>query len=122
VAKILIVEDEPDMRFLLRLILDRDGFDVSEANNGAEALQRVEESIPDIVITDLMMPVMSGRELIQHLRSNPSTARIPILSVSAHPEALYAGADLHLAKPVTTEALLEATRNLLAREATSGAD
>ena len=104
VARILIVEDEPDLRFMIKLILDRGGHEVVEARDGADALQRVQARRPDLVITDVMMPVMDGLELIRHLRSNPQTAMIPILAVSSHSE--IPAADGTLEKPFEPRHLL----------------
>lgn len=113
VARILIVEDEPDLRFIIKLIFERAGHEVVEARNGADALQRVRAGPPDLVITDVMMPVMNGLELIGHLRSNPQTATIPILAVSSHVE--IAAADAALEKPFEPQQLLEAATSLLVR-------
>ncbi|MGH2828074.1 MAG: ATPase domain-containing protein [Actinomycetota bacterium] len=96
-AKILIVDDEPDIRFLHQLIFRRDGHEVRVANHGAAALERVKDERPDLVITDIMMPVMDGNGLIKSLRSDPETATIPILAVSANPSAVE-GADAVLQK------------------------
>jgi len=113
VARIRIVEDEPDLRFMIKLILDRGGHEIVEARDGADALRRVQAGPPDLVITDVMMPVMDGLELIRHLRSNPQTAMIPILAVSSHSE--IAAADAALGKPFLPQQLLETTASLLAR-------
>ena len=77
-----MVDDEPDQRFLLRRIFERAGHEVSDAGNGAAALQAVRESAPDLVVTDVMMPVMDGVELIRCLRGDPATAHIPVLAAS----------------------------------------
>jgi CheY-like chemotaxis protein len=81
-SKILIVDDEPANRLLLRRIFERAGHEVADAGNGADALQAVGESRPDLVVTDMMMPVMDGAELIRRLRREPATAAIPILATS----------------------------------------
>jgi len=81
-SSILVVEDEPDMRFLLRRIFTRAGHEVTEAGDGAAALASVRESLPDLVVTDMMMPMMNGVDLIRRLRADPVTAANPILSVS----------------------------------------
>ena len=96
-AKILVVDDEPDARFLLRYAFERAGHEVSEAANGQAALQAIADSRPDLVVTDVMMPVMDGVELIRRLRANPDTAHIPILCVSGNRE-LASEADLALDK------------------------
>ncbi len=113
-ARILIVEDEPDVRFMIKLIFERAGHEVLEARHGADALQRVRAGPPDLVVTDVMMPVMDGLQLIAHLRSNPETARIPILAVSGHSE-IAAAADAAVGKPFPPRQLLETAVALMAR-------
>jgi CheY-like chemotaxis protein len=111
-GKVLIVDDEPDLRFLHRRILTRAGHEVCEAGDGAAALLSVRGSPPDLVITDMMMPVMGGAELIRRLRADPATAAIPILSVSGDGQ-LAVGADIVLAKPCPGADLLVAVEDLL---------
>ncbi len=115
--KILVVDDESSMRFLLRMVLETQGFEVVEAHHGAAALERVKEEQPDLVVTDLMMPVMSGRELIERLRADAGTAGIPIVVVSANANAEVAGADAALRKPFDVDALLGTARSLGRRDA-----
>lgn len=110
--RILIVDDESNMRFLIRMILESAGYDVVEAPHGAAALEQVRKSPPDLVVTDLMMPVMTGRELVERLRADPVTAGIPIVVISANPRAAVEAADAVLGKPFDPDALLEATRSL----------
>lgn len=100
------------MRFLVRVTLESAGYEVVEAHNGAAALERAKESRPDLVVTDLMMPVMNGRELIDRLRSDPETGSIPILILSANSSLRIGGADAALAKPFAPDALLENVRTL----------
>jgi CheY-like chemotaxis protein len=97
VAKILVVDDEPDARFLLRYAFERAGHEVFEASNGKTALEAVQASPPALVVTDMMMPIMGGHEMIRCLRGAPETAGIPVLSVSGNPE-LATDADLALNK------------------------
>jgi CheY-like chemotaxis protein len=86
--KVLIVDDDPSTRFVLRLILEREGYVVVEAGNGQAALDLIApDSLPDIVMTDLMMPVMTGVELIRRLRLDPRTAAIRIVVVSSNADA-----------------------------------
>jgi CheY-like chemotaxis protein len=101
----LVVDDEPDLRFVLRWWLDRAGYDVSEARDGATALQAVRISRPDLVVTDLTMPGMDGLELIQRLRRDPATAGIPIVVVSTNWETAT-DMDAALSKPCTEDELL----------------
>jgi CheY-like chemotaxis protein len=95
---VLIVDDEPDMLYLLRLTLETAGYEVQEAAHGAEALDTIRASRPDLVVTDLMMPVMDGRELIRRMRESPGTADIPIMVLSANPGNI-SGADVVMHKP-----------------------
>lgn len=95
---ILVVDDEPDVLFLLRLTLESAGYSVVEAAHGAEALETIHARRPTLVITDLMMPVMDGRELIRRVRSEPETADLPIMLLSANPDQSI-GADRVMRKP-----------------------
>ena len=70
-SRILVVDDEPDERFLLRRMFEREGYEVLDACDGAAALAIVRESPPDLILTDMMMPVMDGAELIRRLRERP---------------------------------------------------
>jgi CheY-like chemotaxis protein len=109
---ILVVDDESNMRFLFRMILEQAGYDVVEAAHGAAALVRAKESPPALVVTDLMMPVMNGHELIARLRADPETAAIPIIVVSANTSAMAAAVDAVLGKPFYPAALVAAARSL----------
>lgn len=100
------------MRFLVRVTLEGAGYEVVEANHGAAALQRAKESPPDLVVTDLMMPVMGGRELIDRLRFDPETTSIPILVLSANGSLRIGDADAALGKPFDPDVLLENVRTL----------
>jgi CheY-like chemotaxis protein len=117
VRKVLVVDDESDMRFLLRMVLEPEGFEVVEAHHGAVALELVKEEQPDLVVTDLMMPVMNGRELIERLRADAQTAGIPIIVLSANASTPVAGADAALSKPFDIDALLDTARSLSRKDA-----
>jgi len=110
--RILVVDDEPDQRFLLRRIFERAGHEVTDAIDGAAAMRAVLESAPDLVVTDIMMPVMGGIELIRRLRGDPATAAIPILAASAD-SSLAKDADAVIAKPYSRHRLLEVADALL---------
>jgi len=114
VARILIVDDEPDVRFMMRLIFEGAGHKVTEARHGAIGLKSVKARRPDLVITDVMMATMDGLEFIERLRSNPRTAAIPVLVVSGNSE-LATAANTRLGKPFTRRELLHAAA-LLIRE------
>lgn len=111
-ARILIVDDEPDLRFLHKLIFKDAGHEVAVASDGAAALEWVKNERPDLVVTDIMMPVMDGNQLIRSLRSDPETASIPILAVSANPDVVE-GADAVLRKGSGTARILETARSLI---------
>ena len=81
---ILIVDDEPMIRYLLQYLLSMDGFQVSEACDGMEALGKVEQQRPDLVLLDYMMPNMDGLATCKQLRSRPETANLPIIMLSAN--------------------------------------
>ena len=115
--RILVVDDEPDQRFLLRRIFERAGHQVADAGNGAEALKAVQESPPDLVVTDVMMPVMDGVELIRRLRGAPATAGIPILAASGDSH-LAADADAAAPKPYEWRHLLKVADALLSERRT----
>ena len=111
--KVLIIEDNDDNREILKQQLKHLSYEVAEAANGAEGLKQAEEEKPDIIIIDIMMPEMDGREVARQLRANPSTKRIPILAATVlfHSEdlqsCLQAGCDDVLTKPFTMRQLRE---------------
>lgn len=116
--KILVVDDDPSVRFLLRLIFESAGYEVTEAQHGVAALIRIKNAFPDLVVTDMMMPVMGGGELIQQLRTNPVTAGLRIVAVTANPDAREAarGADAVLGKPFHPASLLATVSSVLAEQ------
>jgi CheY-like chemotaxis protein len=81
--RVLVVDDDDAIREFLRDLLGSEGYEVDEAVNGAEAVERVRANPPSAVLMDLMMPVLSGAEATSALKSDPSTAGIPILAMSA---------------------------------------
>lgn len=114
-ARILIVEDEEDIRQVLQVALEEAGYVVEEAPNGAEGLQRYAATPADLVILDMRMPVMDGRQLILALRHRCPHATI--LAVSGEPELLDTARALHvqgtLQKPFAVRDLLAAVQLLL---------
>src|ERR1700729_1366215 len=105
--KILVVDDKADERFLLRRMFEREGYEVLDASDGAAALAIVRESPPDLILTDMMMPVMDGAELIRRLRSDPATAGIPIMASTGDP-GLAGAADVVISKSLPLEDLAAA--------------
>ena len=118
---ILVVEDEAALLALLRYNLERQGFNVEEATDGQEALLRIAEAKPDLVLLDWMLPAMSGIEVCRQIRRRPATRDLPVIMVTARTEdqdavrALDTGADDYIAKPFAVEALLARIRALLRR-------
>lgn len=116
---ILVVDDEPQARSLLRLILVREHYEVVEAVDGIDALEKVRDRLPDLLILDVMMPNMNGFEVCLRLRRDEQTAELPILMLSAKTDAtsiaqgLDAGATRYLTKPIATETLLHNVREVL---------
>ena len=124
--RVLVVEDEKDVRELLRLNLKAGGFDVLEAHNGAEGLAIAKAELPSVVILDLMMPEMSGMEVCRALRRNPATSRIPILMLTAKSTegdkvaGLEVGADDYVTKPFSPRELLLRVRAVARRQQDQG--
>ncbi|MCX7682522.1 MAG: GAF domain-containing protein [Anaerolineae bacterium] len=104
-STILIVDDDPAARLVMKALLAREGFELAFAESGAEALEKVSELMPDLVLLDVMMPHMDGFEVCRHLRSNPLTAQVPIIMVTALADrdsrlrGVEAGADDFISKP-----------------------
>ncbi len=120
---VLVVDDEPMTQDLLRLMLEPAGFRVTGAEHGLEALKKVEEIKPDIMILDVMMPHMDGITVCKKIRSNPETADLPIVMLSgkthlnAIEEGLQAGANRYLPKPMSRSDLIQNLREVLAETA-----
>src|SRR5437899_3126799 len=119
--KILVVEDEADIRELLRYSLTQEGYAVEEAADGAEALDRITRRAPDLVLLDLMLPRMSGLELCRRLRANGDTAQMPVIVVTAKSAevdrilGLEMGADDYVVKPFSPREVVARVKALLRR-------
>jgi DNA-binding response OmpR family regulator len=116
--KILIVEDITDTRELLHLYFTNAGFVVATATDGGEGIYMANSELPDIILTDLSMPNMSGVEMIKHLRSQLETAKVPILVFTAYgsgttEQAIEAGATQAFYKPFDFDELVEVVHQLL---------
>lgn len=109
---ILVVDDEEDIRNMLRLTLTRAGYDVREAEDGEIALERLQGDLPDLILLDVLMPGMDGFGVCREVRADSRTAPIPILMLSARSdsfsrqEGIRAGATQYLTKPQPIDQLL----------------
>jgi DNA-binding response OmpR family regulator len=119
--RVLIVEDEPDIRDLLAFHLERDGYHVSKCGTGADALRLVQVSRPDLVLLDLMLPVLNGLEVCRRLRQDPATAALPVIMLTAKGEevdrivGLELGADDYIAKPFSPKEVVARVRAVMRR-------
>ncbi|HZD09933.1 MAG TPA: response regulator [Candidatus Binatia bacterium] len=115
----LVVDDEPMARTLLRLMLVRAGFDVVEAEDGFDALDKLKQDAPDVMILDVMMPGMDGFSVCETVRAAPTTSELPIIMLSAKTDldsvnrGLRLGANKYLTKPISPEELTRQVRDVL---------
>ncbi len=125
--KILVVEDDRSIQSLITFKLKNSGFEVLVAANGAEALEQLKKSPVDLVLADLMMPVMSGTEFLVAVKKDDLTKDIPVVILTAKTlenevvEGLSLGADDYIKKPFSPTELLARVRNVLARTKRPGA-
>ncbi len=117
-TKIVIAEDDPSSRELLTELLESWGYDVIEARNGADALQKILARPPDLVVCDIKMPVLDGVGLVQALRRDNNLASIPVIALTGfdpqdHEEIASAGFNTYQSKPVSTALLKKNVERLL---------
>jgi len=111
-SDVLIVDDTWDCLLVLRLMLERHGYAVRLAQSGEEAIAQIQARIPDVLMLDVMMPGMSGLEVLERLRGNHVTAGIPVILVSARigdddvMAGYQVGADYYITKPCTAQQVL----------------
>jgi len=119
--RVLIVEDQSDLRQLYVEHLTMSGFDVFEAGNGADAIREAEAHQPDVVLMDLSLPVVDGWEATRRLKAAAQTAHIPVVALTAHDgsgelqRATDAGCEWFVPKPCPPDALITEVRRVLAR-------
>ncbi len=116
--RILVVDDSPDNCYLIQAILEEEGYDITIADSGKEALRHIDLSPPDLVLLDIMMPEMDGFEVTRRIRDNTKLSFIPILLITAYDspsvaEGLDNGADDFIRKPMEYDELLARVRSLL---------
>lgn len=118
-VKILVAEDERDIRELIAFTLRFAGFEVELASNGAEAVEKVSASIPDLILMDVRMPRMTGYQACETLKENPATQDIPVVFLSAKgqeseiQEGLEAGAKEYILKPFAPDELTAQVHRIL---------
>ena len=116
---VLVVEDYQDAREMYAAYLQFSGFDVAEAGNGVEAIEKTLEMLPDIVLMDLALPRMDGWEATRRLKNDPRTSHIPIVALTGHALAGHAegareaGCDAFVTKPCLPDALVAEIKRLL---------
>ncbi len=117
--KILIVDDEQNIVISLEFLMKREGYEVSIANDGEEAVTRIRAEQPDLVLLDVMMPKKSGFEVCQEVKSDPALGAVRILMLTAKgrdtevAKGLAMGADAYMTKPFSTKELVEKVRSML---------
>ncbi len=120
--RLLYIEDEQEMIDLVRLILNRRGFEIIGANGGREGLDTVRQMKPDLVLLDLMMPDMDGWDVYQQMKADPALANIPVIVVTAKAQSIDKVLGLHIArvddyisKPFSPQELVDSVEKVLAR-------
>ncbi len=119
--RVLVVEDEAPLATLLRYNLEKQGFRVDEAADGQEALTRIGEETPDLVLLDWMLPTLSGIEVCRQIRRRPETRDLPVIMLTARADdqdavrGLNTGADDYITKPFNMDSLFARIRALLRR-------
>jgi CheY-like chemotaxis protein len=118
---VLVIDDSDDTRDLYAVALALEGLTVETASNGQEGITRARELLPDIIVADLAMPILDGREMIRRLKADERTRRIPVIACSGDDDALRgtldAPADVLLPKPCSLPLLMAEVRRLLRRDA-----
>ena len=117
--RVIVVDDDKEIREIITFVLTRNGFEVTSASNGQQLHAMLVQFIPDLIILDVMMPGEDGYQICNTLRSNPQTRHIPVIIMTAHAEDIYErisvdlGAAVHMTKPFHPFNLLEKVKVLL---------
>jgi two-component system response regulator VicR len=119
-TRIMVVDDEPDLLEVVRLILESDGYQVVTAGSGQEALDRMEKEKPDLVLLDIIMPKMDGWEVFSRIKADPKTTDIPVIMLTAKDQRIDKLIGLHvvrvddyITKPFGRAELLERIKRVL---------
>lgn len=117
--RVLVVDDEPHIVRLIQVNLQRQGYEVETANNGAQALAQIKESRPDLLVSDVMMPEMDGFELLANIRRDTSLMDLPVIMLTAKAQdkdvmtGYQTGADMYLTKPFNPAELIAFAKRIL---------
>lgn len=117
--RVIVVDDDKEIREIITFVLTRNGFEVTSASNGQQLHAMLVQFIPDLIILDVMMPGEDGYQICNTLQSNPQTRHIPVIIMTAHAEDIYErisvdlGAAVHMTKPFHPFNLLEQVKVLL---------
>jgi DNA-binding response OmpR family regulator len=122
-TRVLVVDDHAETVRVISDVLTREGFSVISARNGKECLSKAEAEHPDVIILDVMMPVMDGLKALRALRENPGTRALPVIVLTVRDQSgdvlagWMAGADLYINKPCRIDELVAAVRRMTAARA-----
>ncbi|SNY95983.1 response regulator transcription factor [Halomonas sp. hl-4] len=118
-ARVLVVDDEPNILISLEFLMQQAGFDVVTAEDGEQAMNCVHQAKPDLILLDISLPGISGFDVLEQLRQDCTTATLPIIMLTAHgreverEKGMALGADDYITKPFSTQALVEKVNALL---------
>jgi two-component system alkaline phosphatase synthesis response regulator PhoP/two-component system response regulator VicR len=124
--RVLVVDDEVNIVRLIQVNLERHGYQVTTANNGVQALEKIREDRPDLLVSDVMMPEMDGFELLANVRRDPSLSDLPVIMLTAKAqdrdvmEGYTRGADMYLTKPFNPAELLNFAKRILSSQSEYG--
>lgn len=124
-TKILVVDDEQDILELIRHALNKEGFEVFVCANGQQAVEKTKKINPDLILMDVMMPIMDGMEACRQIKDFPETSNIPIIFLTARSEefaelaGFEAGADDYISKPIRARVLISRIKAILRRQSPS---
>jgi len=116
---VLMIDDDIEIRHMLGMLLDFEGWETLEASDGIEGFQVLEQSLPDVIVLDVMMPRMDGIQFCRELRKREETAKIPVIILSgkttaaAIAEGMEAGATLYLTKPTSPQKILTTLNKMI---------